>query len=120
MWRDRGRPECRSPPHTRPARQLSWRQARQQRAAGLELFSTRQDAQCAPPVGTDRTTEQSPAALETNDADDTRIGRDQLPPLGQPSTANPRRIRYNAPQVVAVGQRDSTGTPWQERDPRVP
>ena len=48
--------------------------------------------------------EQSPAALETNDADDTRIGRDQVPPLGQPSTANPRRIRYNAPKVVPVGQ----------------
>jgi hypothetical protein len=37
----------------------------------LTSFLNRQDAQTALPVGTDRTTEQSPAALETNDADDT-------------------------------------------------
>lgn len=35
-----------------------------------DLFSNRQDAQFALPVGMDRTTEQSPVALETNDADD--------------------------------------------------
>jgi hypothetical protein len=48
----------------------------------LNSSQNRQDAQSAPPVGTDLTTEQSPATLETNDADDTRISRDEVPPLG--------------------------------------
>jgi hypothetical protein len=39
--------------------------------AGAEHFSTWQDAQLALPVGMDQTMEQSPAALETNNADDT-------------------------------------------------
>ena len=33
------------------------------------------------PVRTDRTTLQSPVALETNDADDTRFGSKQIPSL---------------------------------------
>jgi hypothetical protein len=45
--------------------------AHQPRAGRPPFFSIRQDAQRALPVGTDRTTEQSPAALETNDADGT-------------------------------------------------
>jgi hypothetical protein len=35
----------------------------------------------------------SPAALETNDANDTRIGRDEVPPLRQPSTANAKNTQ---------------------------
>lgn len=37
-----------------------------------KFFSTRQNAQTALPARMDRTTAQSPAALEANDADDTR------------------------------------------------
>ena len=33
------------------------------------------------PVRTDRTTLQSPVALETNDADDTRLGSNKIPSL---------------------------------------
>jgi hypothetical protein len=43
---------------------------------GRNHFSNRLDAQSALPVGMDRTTEQSPALLETNDVNDTRIDRD--------------------------------------------
>jgi hypothetical protein len=57
--------------------------------AALYFFLNRQDAQLALPVGTDRTMAQSPAALETNDADDTRICCHEVSPLRQPSTANP-------------------------------
>jgi hypothetical protein len=68
-----------------------------------------QDAQAALPVGKDRTMKQLAAALETNVADDTRIGRNEVPQLGQPSTTNWRRIRHNSPQVVAVAWRSSAG-----------
>lgn len=50
-----------------------------------KLFSTWQDAQPALPVGTDWTTGQTPVALEINNADDSRIRSDELPPLWKPS-----------------------------------
>jgi hypothetical protein len=49
------------------------------------LFSNWQDAQPTLPVGTDRTMESSPAALEINDAEFTRICRKKVPPLRQPA-----------------------------------
>ena len=88
--------------------------------SGYSPFPPRQDAQSALSVGTDRTRDQSPAALETNDAGDTRIHCHEIPPLGQPGTTDPRRICHDAPQVVAVGWRGAAGKPWQERDLRVP
>jgi hypothetical protein len=65
--------------------------------AGHKRFFHRQDAQLGLPVGTERTMEQSPAALESNDADDTRLDRNEVSAVRQPGATNARRIRHNAP-----------------------
>src|SRR5690606_32071660 len=69
---------------------------------GLEEFSTWQEAQPALPVGRDDRTQQSPAALEINNADDTRIGCHEVPSLWQSGAAHPRGILHDTSEVVAV------------------
>jgi hypothetical protein len=70
--------------------------------AGTEHSSTGRTHSLRRRVITDRAIEQSPTALETNDADDARINRDEVPPLRQPSTTHARRVCHDAPQVIAM------------------